>query len=132
MNIIMDASAIIAMVIDEPEKGLIVNLTKDVELLSSEVVPFEIGNALTRLKRRHILNDEKVIEAYTVYKHIPLRLVEVNIEKALKIACQYNIYAYDAYYLELAFRLNLPLLTLDRPMKAIAGKMKLHILEELG
>jgi predicted nucleic acid-binding protein len=129
MNIIVDVSAIIAIVIDEPEKGLIVNLTKDVELLSPEMVLFEIGNALTRLKRRHILNDEKVIEAYNVYKHIPLRLVDVNIENALKIACQYNIYAYDAYYLEAACRLRLPLLTLDKPMKDIARKMKLDIPE---
>jgi predicted nucleic acid-binding protein len=128
MNIIMDASAIIAMVINEPEKNLIINLTKDSELFSPEMLPFEIGNALTRLKRRHILNDKKVLEAYDVYKHIPLRLVEPNIENALKIACHYNIYAYDAYYLEVAFRLKLPLLTLDRLMKDIAGEMKLDIL----
>jgi predicted nucleic acid-binding protein len=130
MNVIMDASAIITMVIDEPEKGLIINLTKDVELLSPKMVSFEIGNALTRLKRRQILNDEEIVEAYNVYKKIPLRLVEVNIESALKIACQYNIYAYDAYYLEAAFRLKLPLLTLDKPMKNIARKMNLDILEE--
>jgi hypothetical protein len=28
------------------------------------MIPFEIGNALTRLKRRKILNDEEIIEAY--------------------------------------------------------------------
>jgi predicted nucleic acid-binding protein len=54
----------------------------------------------------------------------------VNIENALRIACQYNIYAYDAYYLEAAFRLRLPLLTLDKQMKNIARKMNLDILEE--
>ncbi|MDR0784562.1 MAG: type II toxin-antitoxin system VapC family toxin [Treponema sp.] len=130
MNIIMDASAIITMVIDEPEKNLIINLTKDVELFSPEMISFEIGNALTRLKRRQILNDEEIIKAYNVYKEIPVRLVEVNIENALKIACQYNIYAYDAYYLEVAFRLRLPLLTLDKLMKNIAREMNLNILEE--
>jgi predicted nucleic acid-binding protein len=56
--------------------------------------------------------------------------VEVNIENALNIACKYNIYAYDAYYLEAALRLKLPLLTLDKPMKNIAKKMHLDILEE--
>jgi predicted nucleic acid-binding protein len=126
----MDASAIITIIIDEPEKDLIINLTKNVELLSPKMIPFEIGNALTRLKRRHILNEKEIVEAYTVYRKIPLRLVEVNIENALKIACQYNIYAYDAYYLEAAFRLKLPLLTLDKPMKNIAQKMNLDILEE--
>jgi hypothetical protein len=50
------------------------------------MIPFEIGNALTRLKRRQILNDEEIIEAYNAYQKIPLRLVEVNIANALKIA----------------------------------------------
>jgi predicted nucleic acid-binding protein len=94
------------------------------------MIPFEIGNALTRLKRKRILNDKKIIEAYSVYKEIPLKLVKVDVENALKIACQYNIYAYDAYYLEVTFRLKLPLLTLDKQMKNIARKMNLDILEE--
>jgi predicted nucleic acid-binding protein len=68
MNIIMDASAIITIVIDEPEKNLIINLTKDVELSSPKMIHFEIGNALTRLKRRQILSNEEIIEAYNVIK----------------------------------------------------------------
>ena len=35
----------------------------------------------------------------------------------MKIACRHNIYAYDAYYLETARRLNLPLVTFDRLMR---------------
>jgi predicted nucleic acid-binding protein len=42
--------------------------------------------------------------------------------KALKLSCKYNIYAYDAYYLETSYRLNLPLLTVDGQMK-IMGKI---------
>jgi predicted nucleic acid-binding protein len=130
MNIIMDASTIITIVIDEPEKDLIINLTRNAELLSPKVIPFEIGNALTRLKKRHVLNDEQVIKALHIYNEIPLRLVEIDIENAIKIACHYNIYAYDAYYLEAALRLKLPLLTLDKLMKNTAGKLGLNILGE--
>ena len=39
------------------------------------------------------------------------------------------IYAYDAYYLEVAKRLNLPLLTLDMAMKKVALDIKLKVLE---
>ena len=67
--------------------------------------------------------------AYNEFKKIPLRLLDVNIENALIIACKYVIYAYDAYYLEIAGRLNLPLLTLDEAMKKIALDLKLRILE---
>jgi predicted nucleic acid-binding protein len=126
----MDASTIITILIDEPEKDLIINMTRDTELLSPKVIPFEIGNALTRLKKRHILNDEQVIKALRVYNDMPIRLVEINIENAIKIACHHNIYAYDAYYLEVALRLKLPLLTLDKLMKNIARKLGLNILGE--
>jgi predicted nucleic acid-binding protein len=49
--------------------------------------------------------------------------------KALKLSCKYNIYAYDAYYLETAYRLKMPLLTLDGTMKHNGKDMKIDILE---
>jgi predicted nucleic acid-binding protein len=51
-------------------------------------------------------------------------------ERALKISCKYNIYAYDAYYLETAKRLKLPLITFDVSMKNIALNMNITILTE--
>jgi predicted nucleic acid-binding protein len=87
-------------------------------------------NEVQSTEKRHALDNEGVIEAHTTYKAIPLKLVEVDIEKALRIACKYNIYAYDAYYLETAMRLKLPLLTFDGNMKQIGKDLKLDILEE--
>jgi predicted nucleic acid-binding protein len=130
MNILVDASVIISIVIDEPEKETAIKLTKGCTLLSPAMITYEIGNALSRLKKRRILDGDGVVEAYNVYKQIPLRMVEVDMENALKIACKYSIYAYDAYYLETARRLKLPLLTFDGPMKQIGHKLKLEIVEE--
>ena len=128
MNILIDASALMPILINEPEKQFIVDITKNCELLVPAVLPYEIGNALTRLKKRKILNEKQIIAAYKDFEKIPLRLLEADIENALKIACKYNIFAYDAYYLEAAYRLNLPLLTLDNAMKKIALDLKLKIL----
>jgi predicted nucleic acid-binding protein len=130
MDVLIDASALMPILINETEKAYIVNKTRNCELLAPSVLPYEIGNALTRLKKRQILNEKQILAAYNEFKKIPLRLLEVDIDNALKIACKYNIYAYDAYYLEAACRLNLPLLTLDEPMKKIAIKLNLKGLEE--
>jgi predicted nucleic acid-binding protein len=128
MNVLIDASALMPILINEPEKEYIVSTTRNCELLAPSMLPYEIGNALTRLKRRNILNEKQIIAAYNDFQKIPLRLLDVNIESALEIACIYSIYAYDAYYLEAASRLRLPLLTLDVSMKRIAKNLNLRIL----
>jgi len=130
MDVLIDASALMPVLINEPEKEYIVNTTRNCELLAPSMLPYEIGNALTRLKRRQILNDKQIIAVYNDFKKIPLRLLDVDIEKALEIACANSIYAYDAYYLEASCRLHLPLLTLDVTMKKIAKNLNLRVLGE--
>jgi len=60
---------------------------------------------------------------------MPVDLRSINMRAALKIATEFKIYAYDAYFLECADRLRSPLLTLDRSMKRIAREMGITILE---
>ncbi len=50
-------------------------------------------------------------------------------KSALKIATEFNIYAYDAYFLECADSLQSPLITLGHGMKRVAKKMGIAILE---
>jgi predicted nucleic acid-binding protein len=59
-----------------------------------------------------------------------LRALQVDIKSALEISCKYNICVYDAYYLELAQRLKLPLFTFDLQMAKIASDMNINILME--
>ena len=127
MDVLIDASALMPILINEPEKEELINATKNCELLAPSILPYEIGNASTRLKRRQILTENQIIHSFNGFMNIPLRLIDVDIENALKIACKYSIYAYDAYYLEIAYRFNLPLLTLDGPMKKIALDLNLKI-----
>jgi len=60
---------------------------------------------------------------------IPVRLVSVDIGQALKLALEYNIYAYDAFFLQCAKQLSCPLLTLDKKMKQVASDLKIVVLE---
>ena len=129
MEIIVDASAIMAVLIEEPENDLIYKITQKSVLIVPNVVDFEIGNALAKLYKRKIFTKQDVENAFCEYKKIPKNIKSVDMDNAIKIFCKYSIYAYEAYYLEIAKRLNLPLLTLDLNMKTVAKDLKINILE---
>jgi predicted nucleic acid-binding protein len=129
MDILLDASAIMAIILNEPNKDIVIKSTKGSTLLSPELISFEIGNALISLFKRHKLSEAEIIEAYENFKKIPIRILAVDMVKALKISCKYNIYAYDSYYLETASRLKLPLITFDESMENVGKNMKITILK---
>ena len=127
MDIVLDASAIMAVILNEQNRGKVIKLTENAALLSPEVIAFEIGNALINLFKKRKITEGKLLEAYKTYVSIPIRSIEVDIEKALSIACKYNIYAYDAYYLEAAYRLKLPLITFDELMRKTGLALGINI-----
>lgn len=129
MKILVDANIFLSVILNEPEKQNIIDITRDSELISPEVLPFEICNAISAMYKRKRINKDQVIECYSFFNQIPVRLVEVNLEKALTIASEHEIYAYDAYYLETAKRMKINLFSLDRKMKDVAQSMNITIME---
>ena len=63
------------------------------------------------------------------YKQIPIRLVDVDMDKALEIALDQNIYAYDAYVVECARENRCKVLSLDRGLIEAAAKAGVGVLE---
>ena len=126
MEVLLDASAIMAIILNEPNRHEVIKLTENTILLAPEVISFEIGNALINLHKKQKITEEKLISAYKKYTSIPIRIITVDVEKALKIACMYGIFAYDAYYLEIAVRLKLPLITFDKQMESVGLQLKIN------
>ena len=89
----------------------------------------EIGNALSAMLKRRQIETSDVQAIYSVTQRIPVSLAKVSIPKALEIAIEHNIYAYDAYFLEVAQTLSSPLLTLDTRLKAVAQNMSIKTVE---
>jgi predicted nucleic acid-binding protein len=108
---------------------MIIRLAEGSDLVAPEVLPFEVGNALAAMMKRNALTADEVISAWDMVQNIPVDLRRIDIRAAIKIATQYNIYAYDAYFLECAINLRSPLLTLDRLMKKIAREIGIQIME---
>ena len=129
MRIIADTNIFIAVALNEPEKGKIIRLTEGHDLIAPDVLPFEIGDALTAMMKINALKKEEVASAWEIVQQIPVDLRPINIKSALSIAIQFNLYAYDAYFLECAKNLRSPLLTLDLGMKRVAREKEITILE---
>jgi predicted nucleic acid-binding protein len=129
MDILLDASALMAVILNESNKDIVIKLTKNAALLSPDVIIFEIGNALINLYKRHKITEDEALGAYKTFTAIPLRAIKTNVVNALKIACKYKIYAYDAYYLETAYRLKLPLITFDESMQKTGVELGIAILK---
>ena len=129
MKITADTNTFIAVALNEPEKDRIIRLTEGNDLIAPDVLPFEIGNALTAMMKKNALKKEEVASAWDVVQHIPVDLRHTDIKSALNIAIKFNIYAYDAYFLECADKLRSPLLTLDLGMQRVAREIGITILE---
>ena len=80
------------------------------------------------IKRKQITQKE-ALNAQKAINDIPVRLMSIDISQALKLAIDFNIYAYDAYFLQCAINQSCPLLTLDKDMKKVAKELNIKILE---
>jgi len=129
MKIIADTNTFLAVALEEPEKTQIIHLTVGHDLVAPEVLPFEIGNALTAMMKKRTLEADELTSAWDMVQAIPVELRRIDIRSALEIASRFNIYAYDAYFIECAISLRCPLLTLDRRMKMVGKNVGIHILE---
>ncbi len=129
MKIIADTNTFVAVVLYEPERDSIIKLTVGHELIAPEVLPFEIGNALSVMLRRKKITTDEMLSAWSATQKIPVDLRAVDIAKALEISSNFHIYSYDAYFLVCALFLHSPLLTLDKRMNQIAKALDIQTIE---
>ena len=129
MSLVVDTSIVIAVLTNEKSKDKLIRATKGEELLAPSSLHWEMGNAFSAMFRRKRITLKLAKQAMNYYSTIPLRFQEVDIFKALEIAYNYSIYAYDAYFLECSRRNNSALITLDESLKIIAKKMKIKVIE---
>jgi predicted nucleic acid-binding protein len=129
MEITVDSSVIMAVILNEATKPLLLEVTSGAELQSAPSLPWEVGNGLSALFRRDRIDLDQARGALRSFRKIPVRLSQVDLEVAVGIAQEHGIYAYDAYVLECADRHRTPLLSLDRSQCAVARKMGIEVLE---
>ncbi|MCX6049118.1 MAG: type II toxin-antitoxin system VapC family toxin [Chloroflexi bacterium] len=129
MIMIVDTSVILAVVLNEPTKTALIQLTTGAELVAPASLHWEIGNALSALLKRKRLKLDEAHQALLEYNKIPIRFLDVALEDAVAIAAQFAIYAYDAYFVACARAQSATILTLDQGRKVAARTAGLTVLE---
>ncbi len=128
-SIVADTSVLIAAILDEPEKGRLVELTRGATLLAPESHRWELGNAFSAMFKKRSISLRQALAALETYDAIPVRSVDVSLSRALEIADTLGIYAYDAYMIICALDQKAPLLTLDRTLAKHAASSGVTVLE---
>lgn len=129
MDITIDTSALIAVIGNEESKQKIIKATMSCSLYAPASVHWEIGNAFSAMFKRRRANVSLAKQALKTYQKIPIKFIDVPLEKALELSHAQNIYAYDAYLIQCAQQTSTPLLTLDNSLKIAAGHAGIKILE---
>ncbi|MCF6311959.1 MAG: type II toxin-antitoxin system VapC family toxin [Verrucomicrobiales bacterium] len=119
-KIVVDASVVLAVILNEPEKPGILAATENANLISPKCLQWEIGNAFSAMIKQGRLTLELALRGIEIYDLIPIQQMGLSLLEAIVLSERHNIYAYDAYYLQLAKRNAAPILTLDRRMAAVA------------
>lgn len=129
MEIVIDTSAVLAVVGEQPEKAELVRLTRSTALVAPASVHWEVGNALSAMFKRKAIGLDTALELLDAYAAIPIRLIAIALKQAVALSARLNVYAYDAYVIACAVNQKAPLLTLDRGLIERARELKLDVLE---
>jgi predicted nucleic acid-binding protein len=129
VEIVIDTSAILAVIGEQPEKAGLVRMTRGATLVAPASVHWEVGNALSAMFKRKAIGIKEALQLLDAYAAIPIRMAEVGLKQAVELSARWNLYAYDAYVLACAVNQRAPLLTLDGGLRERARELKLDVLE---
>jgi predicted nucleic acid-binding protein len=119
--IVVDASAIVAILFEEPSAIGLRNRIEGTALAAPSLLAFEIANACVTRERRHPTQHESASATYAIFSRLDIDLMPVELGNVVRLARTTGLTAYDATYLWLARHLQCELVTLDRRLQAAAS-----------
>ena len=129
MDIVIDTSALIAVILGEPERNRIIQMTEGNTLIGPGSIPWEMGNAFSAMFKQNKITLHEGVKAMAIFESIPVKYCKADFVHAIKISKKENLYAYDAYFLDCSIRYNAPLLTLDKKLVDAAKRINRKVLE---
>jgi predicted nucleic acid-binding protein len=135
-RIVVDASIVLAWGFDdessETAEKLLDLASAGAELVVPSIWPFEVANAvLVAERRKRISTAQAKVFLGRVSRYL-VSVEETGIFRAfgeiLALAGQHSLTVYDAAYLELALRENLPFATLDNQLRRAARHIGIALL----
>jgi predicted nucleic acid-binding protein len=107
------------------------SLTSDYTFLVPNLWHLEAANVVVRAQKRQWLTTEQMEKFLDLVGQLPLTVDNQTAKQAMSatilLASEHNLSAYDAAYLELALRYQVPLATLDTDLRKAANKINVPI-----
>lgn len=119
--IVVDASAIVDLVIDAPRGRSVARHLRDAgEAWAPELLQVEVASALWRLNRGGVLTDDEASQAVSDALAVPVESVPHVLLGTRAWDLRQDLRISDAFYVALAEHLAAPLLTTDRRLARAA------------
>lgn len=124
MTLVVDASAIAAVIFGEAEGATIAAHVEDESLLAPSLIDYELANIGWKKSRRHPDRRVELLAAIDLLAALRITRVPVPARDMLALAAETGLSAYDASYLWLAMSRDVELVTLDDRLARINQAMR--------
>lgn len=135
MSLVIDSSIALSWCFEDEQTLTTVDILRQIErhgAVAPSLWPLEIQNALLMAERRKRLDQAKRHQLMELMKALPVVLdTETAVQSwtfTMQLAERFRLTSYDAAYLELAQRRNLPLATLDQELRVAADSLGVNTL----
>jgi predicted nucleic acid-binding protein len=123
-ELVLDASATLSLILPDEHAGGVDDILNEMErgtvrLCLPHLWLYEVGNALVAARRRERLMAEEADLFLGIIEEWPIRyyaMQALQLRNCQRLANEQALSFYDASYLELALRLEIPLVSLDQKL----------------
>jgi len=79
VDIVIDTSAILAVIGEQPEKSELVRLTRGATLVAPASVHWEVGNAMSAMFKRRTIGVDEAMKLLEAYADIAIRFTDLGL-----------------------------------------------------
>jgi predicted nucleic acid-binding protein len=124
MTLVVDASAVAAVLFHEPDGATIDAHTEGETLIAPHLIDFELANICWKRMRREPNNVPALLTMLAGLKSVGIKRVTVPPTEVAELALRTGLTAYDASYLWLAMSRDVELVTLDNQLARVNQAMR--------
>ena len=121
-RLVVDASAVVAVLLDAGESGTwLARRLESAELYAPALLAFECSNVFRRHELSGLISPDQAAQAHADLTDLPIALYPYEALAQRIWQLRKNLSSYDAAYVALAEALDVPLVTLDRRLAEVPG-----------